>query len=223
MRRHSTRQHLARVITIAITLLTAPTDATSETGETLDRHVNNTAELCKVCHAGDVRTVDGYVVPSLAGQNLEYMLKALGDLANGTRPAPTGMRSMARYVLAYRSQQFKEELLVHMAKQPVLPSPPESVDETDFAAGKELAEKDCAFCHGIDGIATHLFPNTPNIAGQRRAYIEQELKYLQGENPARKTPGTDSKAHQLISPEIRDVAAYYSGIKRDSNAPVRKW
>ena len=48
---------------------------------------------------------------------------------------------------------------------------------SDIAEGKDLATSSCAKCHGGDGIATDKL--TPNLAGQRPAYLYLELKAYQ--------------------------------------------
>ena len=48
---------------------------------------------------------------------------------------------------------------------------------SDIAEGKDLATSSCAKCHGGDGIATDRV--TPNLAGQRPAYLYLELKAYQ--------------------------------------------
>src|ERR1700688_61859 len=47
----------------------------------------------------------------------------------------------------------------------------------DIAQGKLLAEQTCSGCHGANGISQT--PAIPNLAGQRSAYLFNELKAIQ--------------------------------------------
>src|SRR6266567_1783212 len=47
----------------------------------------------------------------------------------------------------------------------------------DIADGRRLANSSCAGCHGANGISTT--QGTPNLAGQRSAYLYLELKAYQ--------------------------------------------
>ena len=85
----------------------------------------------------------------------------------------------------------------------------------DFEAGKKRAEAVCGACHGINGASVS--DTIPNLAGQRAAYIESQLKAFK--DGARKAPGPTSPiatmaamAGQLSPTDMADVAAYYSSL-----------
>ena len=48
----------------------------------------------------------------------------------------------------------------------------------DVAAGKAKVEAVCAACHGLNGIS--VTDAIPNLAGQKVAYLEAQLKALKG-------------------------------------------
>ncbi|PVZ66334.1 c-type cytochrome [Pelagibaculum spongiae] len=81
----------------------------------------------------------------------------------------------------------------------------------DAAAGKAKAGI-CAACHGAAGISA--IPTYPNLAGQKAAYIESSLKAYK--NKSRKG-GQSATMYGMAAPlsdaDIKNLAAYYSGLK----------
>src|SRR6266478_4918698 len=85
----------------------------------------------------------------------------------------------------------------------------------DIEAGKDLAAAVCAACHGANGVSVG--DALPNLAAQRAAYIEAQLKlYKDG---TRKAPGATSPtltmqaiAAQLSAEDIANTAAYFASL-----------
>ena len=85
----------------------------------------------------------------------------------------------------------------------------------DMEAGKAKAAEVCAACHGINGVSVS--DTIPNLAGQRPASLENQLKaYKDG---SRKPPSAghpagimNAMAAQLSVAQIADVAAYYASL-----------
>ena len=85
----------------------------------------------------------------------------------------------------------------------------------DIGAGKARVETVCAACHGANGVSVS--DTIPNLAGQRAAYIENQLKAFK--DGARKAPGPTSPiatmaaiATQLSPADMADVAAFFSSL-----------
>ena len=85
----------------------------------------------------------------------------------------------------------------------------------DIEAGKAKAATVCAACHGANGVSVS--DTIPNLAGQRAAYLEGQLKAFK--DGVRKAPTLSSPiatmaaiATQLSPAEIADVAAYFSSL-----------
>ncbi len=77
----------------------------------------------------------------------------------------------------------------------------------DVAAGKAKAAT-CAGCHGANGISNN--PLWPNLAGQKAAYPEKQLKaFRSGE---RKDPMMAPMVGSLSDEDIANLAAYYSSL-----------
>jgi cytochrome c553 len=84
-----------------------------------------------------------------------------------------------------------------------LPAAAQNID-----AGKARAQTVCAACHGAAGISVADY--IPNLAGQRQAYLEAQLKALKA--GTRKAPSMNAIAAQLSPQDIADVAAYFSSL-----------
>lgn len=78
----------------------------------------------------------------------------------------------------------------------------------DLEAGKQRAQTVCAACHGANGIS--VADAIPNLAGQRAAYLENQLKALK--DGSRKAPVMNAIAAQLAPAEMADVAAYFASL-----------
>jgi cytochrome c553 len=77
----------------------------------------------------------------------------------------------------------------------------------DPAAGKARAEAVCAACHGAAGVSVS--DNIPHLAGQRAAYLENQLKAFK--EGTRKNAMMNAIAPQLSPDDIANVAAHFAG------------
>jgi cytochrome c553 len=92
---------------------------------------------------------------------------------------------------------------------------PQVAQAGNIEAGKNLAAAVCAACHGANGVSVS--DALPNLAAQRAAYIEAQLKlYKDG---TRKAPGATSPtlimqaiAAQLSAEDIANTAAYFASL-----------
>lgn len=101
---------------------------------------------------------------------------------------------------------------------------PVLVHAADAAAGKAKAEAVCAACHGANGISVS--DTIPNLAGQRAAYIEGQLKAFK--SGARKAPSPTSPvatmaaiAAQLSEDDMANVAAHFSAQPGAASAAAK--
>ena len=78
----------------------------------------------------------------------------------------------------------------------------------DLEAGKAKAQAVCAACHGANGVSVS--DTIPNLAGQRVAYLENQLKAWK--SGARKNPVMNAIGAQLSADEIGNVAAYFASL-----------
>ena len=78
----------------------------------------------------------------------------------------------------------------------------------DPAKGKVKAAV-CAACHGVNGVSAS--PIWPNLAGQKEQYLIKQLKDFK--SGKRKEPTMAPMVTPLKDQDIKDLAAYFSGLK----------
>src|SRR5262245_60082105 len=76
----------------------------------------------------------------------------------------------------------------------------------DVEAGKAKVQSVCAACHGVNGVSVS--DAIPNLAGQKAAYLENQLKALR--EGTRKNPIMNAIAGQLSNDDVANVAAYFA-------------
>jgi cytochrome c553 len=92
---------------------------------------------------------------------------------------------------------FSVLLVVSAAAQPA-----------DIDAGKAKVATVCAACHGASGVSVS--ETIPNLAAQRAAYIQAQLKALK--EGSRKNATMNAIATQLSPEDIENVAAYFASL-----------
>jgi cytochrome c553 len=84
----------------------------------------------------------------------------------------------------------------------------------DIVAGKALADKTCAACHGVD-LKSPIDPTYPKLAGQHREYLEHALTAYQrgGDGPNGRNSAIMGPQAKLLSKlDIKNVAAYLASL-----------
>lgn len=81
-----------------------------------------------------------------------------------------------------------------------------AAEGADFEPGKNIAATVCAACHGANGISVS--DRFPNLAGQRRPYIEKQLKAFKSKK--RKHGMMNGIAGALSKADMANVAAFYA-------------
>jgi cytochrome c553 len=81
--------------------------------------------------------------------------------------------------------------------------------------GRQKAVQMCAVCHGINGIGVN--PDVPNLAGESTLYLEKQLNAFR--NGERKHEQMSIIAQGLKEEDVRELAAWYSGLKVSVEVP----
>jgi cytochrome c553 len=81
-----------------------------------------------------------------------------------------------------------------------------TANAADVDAGRAKVQSVCAACHGVNGVSVS--DAIPNLAAQKSAYIEAQLRALR--DGSRKNPIMGTIAGQLSDADIANVAAYFS-------------
>jgi len=100
-----------------------------------------------------------------------------------------------------------------MAISAVLALAAPAVHAADAAAGKAKVETVCAACHGANGVSVS--DTIPNLAGQREAYIANQLKAFKDGTRKAASVGSptaimNAMAAQLSPADIENVAAFFA-------------
>lgn len=85
---------------------------------------------------------------------------------------------------------------------------PACAQGANVEAGKARVSAVCAACHGVNGVS--IADTIPNLAGQRAAYIEAQLRAFKA--GTRKAASMNAIAGQLAPQDMADVAAYFSSL-----------
>jgi cytochrome c553 len=157
---------------------------------------------CYGCHgiANYRNAYPDYSVPKLRHQNSAYLIAALQEYRDGTRPHAS-MHAQA----ASLSDQDIEDIAAYLQGDVV-------AKPSTAAAGKVPTQiAACVACHGETGLGIEgqLVPKPPVLAGQHVDYLERALDTYR--NGRRKNVVMDSMAQLLKTDEdVRIVADYFA-------------
>ncbi len=79
----------------------------------------------------------------------------------------------------------------------------------DVTAGRRVAVRACAACHGADGIAK--LPEAANLAGQDATYLTRQLQAFQTGTRVHEQMSVIAKT--LTEQQVSDVTAYYGAVQ----------
>jgi cytochrome c553 len=168
---------------------------------------------CARCHGSDgIGRDEG--VPILAGQSSVYLQASLEAYAK--RKRPSGMMEVA---VEQAGGGTFEALAKHYAAQPRPSRTTRTIGPALVERGKEIAERGiprdgvpaCLGCHG----GTRKNPAYPNLAGQKRPYLENQLRlFVGGKRGGTAYAHIMAKAVKNLSEtDIRSVAAYLASME----------
>jgi cytochrome c553 len=167
------------------------------------------ATTCNSCHGVNGVSTDA-AFPNLAGHSVAAIYKQLQDFKSGKRNTEV----MGVFV-GPLSPQDVLDLATHFAS---LPNPyAAAAPGSASPAARSLIEvgspmrsiASCAACHGPMG----LVPGAPELRGQQRAYLEQQLQaFKSGIRHNDISEQMRNVARELTGEEIAMLAAYYAGF-----------
>lgn len=148
---------------------------------------------CNSCHGTNGNSLKPSV-PTLAGQDVVYLISAINAYASGKRKHS----DMQNAVKELSAADIKN-ITTYYAKQPPL-----ALETRTLLSPKMLSLK-CDRCHGKNGFSND--PAIPRIAGQVPAYFEQAL--LAYKNKIREHSTMNIMSSVLTRIEINALALYY--------------
>jgi cytochrome c553 len=152
------------------------------------------AENCKSCHGDDGNTKKAKM-PTLAGQDAKYFIKAMNHYKDGKRLN----QKMFEAVEQFSEQDMIDLATYYAAQEPV---------KRNVRAPLKSAEwiKRCVRCHGTDGNSSD--PRFPMLAGQDENYLKMSLKAYAREE--RNNTTMHAMADPLSPMDIELIAAYFA-------------
>jgi len=152
------------------------------------------SEPCASCHGSD-GNASGAEMPTLAGQDARYFIKA-------TNAYISGKRKHAKMFAAV--ENLSESEISDLATFYALQEPVRRNVRTPLTSAQWIDR--CERCHGIDGNSTD--PRFPVLAGQDPAYLANSLQAYAG------TTRNNSAMHAMSEPlsesDIARIVEYYS-------------
>jgi cytochrome c553 len=169
---------------------------------------SNPVTVCLPCHGGSAAAP---TFPTLDGQHAAYLDKQLREYKSGKRKSAI----MAPVFGAVKKQQIRG-MAAHFAGQTPARG---ALENPELAArGKVLYEEGnratgvpgCVGCHLAKGEG---YQRYPRLAGQRQAYIVQQLMdFKSGARSNDRARVMRAVAGRLTDDEIRAVAEYVAGL-----------
>ena len=161
---------------------------------------------CVGCHGAEGNSINPDM-PSLAGQNSAYLLKAMQHYRDGERHEP-----MMQAVAKGHSDATLEKLASYFATRKPSASAMTKVSTKTPAGhfdplgdGKNIAAS-CNACHGDKGNST--LPGTPRLSGQHDTYLRGAIAAYQGDH--RKHVMMRTLTKHLSQTDIEKVSLYYA-------------
>jgi cytochrome c553 len=154
------------------------------------------AAACAGCH-GEAGVSTDPAIPSLAGQDAQYLATALKAYKDGLRSDAT-----MKFVVASLDDRAAKDLAAFYAAQQPRPVARKRLSAAEWA-------QRCDRCHGVDGNSTD--PRTPALAAQRADYLERVLHAYQ--TGARKSVAMAAMSGVLTDADVENLAAHYARQK----------
>ena len=154
------------------------------------------AAACASCHGADGNSRrDG--IPSLAGQQPQYLVIAIQEYLNKERSA-----APMHGLLPGLKKREMESLALYFASQ--APAQRAGAPAGDAKAGEPLTAV-CGGCHGSDGVS--LDSSTPSLAGQDPRYLVSAIKAYR---TTRQRESMRAYVRGLADRDIENIAAFYA-------------
>jgi len=152
------------------------------------------ATACGGCHGatGNSAKAD---IPSLAGQDPQYLADAIKAYQSGNRKSP----AMESPVAELKDVDVANVAAFFAAQEPLAAALPKQLSVGEWAAR-------CDRCHGLAGNSTQV--DVPALAGQRANYLAKSLIAFRA--GVRKSVLMDAMTSVLSDLDIKNLAAYYA-------------
>jgi cytochrome c553 len=152
------------------------------------------AEGCGNCHGADGNPA-GANMPTLAGQDARYFIKAMQAYKEGKR----SHEKMFEAVESLSEADIQNLAAFYAGQEPVRRNVRTPLTTAEWI-------KRCERCHGIEGNSTD--PRFPALAGQERTYLAEALEAYAG--TARGNSAMHAMSAPLSETDIETIVEYYA-------------
>lgn len=152
------------------------------------------SEPCAACHGVDGNAKNP-AMPTLAGQDAKYFIKAMKHYKDGSRKH----QNMFEAVEALSEQDIIDMASYYASEVPRRRDVRMPLKSTEWIAR-------CERCHGIDGNSSD--PRFPMLAGQDETYLRNSLEAYA--NGARENTAMYAMAAPLSALDVEHIAAYFA-------------
>jgi len=167
---------------------------TSTTGDGNADAGRSIAEPCADCHGAD-GNASGANMPTLAGQDARYFIKAMQAYKNGKRRH----QKMFEAVELLNDADIENLAAFYALQEPVRRNVRAPLTTTEWIDR-------CERCHGLDGNSTD--PRFPMLAGQDRTYLQRALQaYVLA---TRDNTTMHAMAKPLSESDVTNIVKYFS-------------
>jgi len=202
------------VATIGATLLSAPA---SRAGDPEAGKAKAEEAGCAECH-GRLGVSADPIIPNLAGQNEEYLIKQLNEFRQSPslRRLPTRQARRSHHIMDRQAETLNDADVANLAAWFTTLWCDSSGKETTVAPPKITAR--CTSCHGPSGMSEEGI--IPKLAGQNQAYLAKQLRLFRESAQGPAPEGAESERfHSLMDNEtvaLSDAAidaldSYFAG------------
>lgn len=125
-------------------------------------------KTCATCHGMDGNRPIAPIYPKLGGQSAEYLLAQMKDFKEGKRT--NGQAVVMKPLMEALTDEEMQKLAKWISEQKL-----EHTPVADHPGAAAYLAKGCIACHGMDA-KTPLAPTYPNLLGQNKDYIANQMK-----------------------------------------------
>lgn len=168
-------------------------------------------EVCGACHLPSGAGRPDGTFPQLAGQHATVLIKQMADIREGLRDNPT-MYPFAKEAMNNPQEVADTSAYIQTLCIPVDHGKYEGADAAiQVATGKELYEKQCKECHGVngEGDAEKFYPV---IAGQHYKYLLRQMTEIRDGHRRNANPDMVKVIKPYTNEQLVAISAYQSSL-----------
>lgn len=170
-----------------------------------------TYEVCGACHLPSGAGRPDGTFPQLAGQHATVLIKQIADIREGLRDNPT-MYPFAKEAMVNPQELADTAAYIETLCVPTDHGKYEGADAAlQISKGKELYEKQCKECHGLNGEGNKE-KFYPVIAGQHYKYLLRQMTEIRDGHRRNANPDMVKIIKPYTNDQLVAISAYQSSL-----------